>query len=158
MIKLIAAHDPNLVIGLNGDLPWKYSEDLKHFKRTTDGHTIVMGRKTFESIGSKPLPNRKNIVLSSKPILREDVISLDDPAKLFDITDQSDDIFIVGGSMLYKYYLIFADELVITQIKKEFKGDTFFPEYRDDIGEKWQVSKKVKGGDFDIIYYKRIDK
>ncbi|GAB5409238.1 MAG: dihydrofolate reductase [Balneolaceae bacterium] len=141
ILTLVAAHDPNLVIGKDGELPWRYSEDLKHFKKTTVGKTIVMGRGVFEELKEKPLPSRKNIVLTSTKKY-SNVESYSSLELAFEhIEDQ--EVFIIGGGVLYRETLDKADKLIITEIKKEYNGDTFFPEYRNTIGTKWiEVSRK----------------
>jgi len=155
-IILIAAHDPNLTIGVNGKIPWHYSEDLKFFKKTTFGYPIVMGRKTFESIGSKPLPGRPNIVLSSTLNEHDGIIVLNDPSKVFDLDFETNEIFIVGGSAIYDYFLPFAEELIITEIKHEFKGDTFFPNYRKDLKEKWIEVSREDYPDYSFLKYRVV--
>lgn len=135
-LTLVAAHDPNLVIGNNGGLPWRYPEDLKHFKNVTLGNTIIMGRGVFEELNEVPLPGRKNIVLStSKTYDNVDTYkSLEAALK----TVEEEEVFIIGGGVLYRQTIDMADKLIITVIKKKYEGDTFFPEYRDDIGTKWK--------------------
>ncbi|TNE73143.1 dihydrofolate reductase [bacterium] len=156
IVSLIAAHTPSLVIGKNGAMPWHYPEDLKHFKSTTLGFPILMGRKTFESIGSKPLPGRQNIILSNSIGQREDCIVINDPTHVFDLDLHSDKLFVVGGAVLYEYYLPFASELVITEIKNDVEGDTFFPEYRDKIGSKWIEASREIHDAFDFITYRSV--
>ncbi len=156
MISLIAAHDPNLVIGKARAIPWHYPEDLKHFKRTTLGFPIIMGRKTFESIGSKPLPGRQNVILSSSMNERDDCLIIHDPTQVFDFDKTATKVFIVGGSALYEYFLPFASELVITEIKETFEGDTFFPEYRDKIGSKWIEASREIFDAYDFVTYRAV--
>jgi dihydrofolate reductase len=155
-IILIAAHDSNFAIGINGKIPWHYPEDLKFFKKTTLGFPIIMGRKTFESIGSKPLPGRPNIILSSTLQSQEGIQILDDPAKVFDLEFDTDKLFIVGGSAIYEYFLPFAEELYITEIKESFIGDTFFPNYKKDLKEKWVEVSREEHPEFSFIKYKSV--
>ena len=123
---IIAAVAENGCIGKSGKIPWHFPEDFKHFKRVTTGHTIVMGRKTFESIGSKPLPGRKNIVLSSA--LSTSLYQGIGTIKNFkDVLDLDGDVYICGGSNLYKEALPIANEMIITHIPGKYEGDTFFP-------------------------------
>ena len=154
IITLIAAHDPNLVIGKDGELPWRYSEDLKYFKQQTLGKTMVMGRGVFEELGEKPLPGRKNIVLStSKTYASVDTYtSLEEALKNIDEAE----VMIIGGGVLYKQTLPEADRLLITEIKKEYDGDTFFPEYRDKIGEEWELISEKNTDDLRFLEYRRI--
>jgi len=127
-LSIIVAMSSNRVIGVNNSLPWHLSEDLKHFKTLTTGHTIIMGRKTYESIG-KPLPNRRNIVISRNLNAFyggiEVVHSLEDA---FSTSSNDDEVFIIGGSNIYEQSLHLAEYLYITEIKKAFEGDAFFPE------------------------------
>lgn len=147
-LTLVAAHDPNLVIGNNGELPWRYPEDLKHFKKVTLGNTIIMGRGVFEELNEVPLPGRKNIVLStSKTYDNVDTYkSLEAALKVI----EDEEVFIIGGGVLYRQTINQADRLIITEIKKEYNGDTFFPEYREDIGTKW---KEVSRDDRDHLAF-----
>ena len=128
----------NRVIGVNNTLPWHLSEDLKHFKSLTTGHTIIMGRKTYESIG-RPLPNRRNIVISRNSNTSyegvEVVHSLEDA---FSISTNDKEVFVIGGSNIYEQALSFVDQLYITEIKKSFLGDAFFPEINKQI---WKIGR-----------------
>jgi len=134
---IIAAHDPNLVIGKDGTLPWHYSEDLKFFKKMTMGSPLLMGRGVFEELNEKPLPGRLNVVLSrSKNYTHVPTFSLIDTALQY-LSDH-DKVFIIGGGEIYRQTMDMADELVITEVKEEYDGDTFFPEYRDNIGTIWK--------------------
>lgn len=155
MIKtLIAAHDPNLVIGKDGQLPWRYPEDLKHFKKHTLGQVIIMGRGVFEELGEKPLPGRTNIVLSRSKSYDnvETFTSLDEALKSVDV----EEVFIIGGGILYKETLMNADRLIITEVKKEYPGDTFFPEYRDQIGNTLELTSEEDHLDLRFLEYRRI--
>ena len=123
MINIIVAYANNRVIGKDGKIPWRLPHDSQHFKRITSGHIVVMGRKTFESIG-RPLPHRRNIVLTSSTTFAapgvEVMHSKDDVLAL-------DDVFIIGGASIYRQFLDVADRLYITEIALEIDGDTFFP-------------------------------
>ena len=123
----------NRVIGVNNTLPWHLSEDLKHFKSLTTGHTIIMGRKTYESIG-RPLPNRRNIVISRNKEAScegaEVVHSIEDA---FSISRNDNEVFVIGGSNIYEQALSLVDQLYITEIKKSFSGDAYFPEINKQI-------------------------
>lgn len=152
---LIAAHDPNLVIGKNGSLPWHYSEDLKFFKRQTMGHPIVMGRVVFEELNEKPLPGRENIVLSRSRTY-DHVKTFTDIDSALEYLKGEEKVFIIGGGEIYRQTLDRADELIITEIKKEHDGDTWFPEYRNEIGERWQEEWREPHDEFDFIIYKAI--
>lgn len=125
MISLLVAYANGRVIGKDGQMPWHLPNDLKYVKETTTGHTVVMGRKTFQSIG-KPLPNRRNVILTRdrnfKPPGVEVVHSKADVLAL-------GDVFILGGANVYKQFLDDADRLYITEIDLDTEGDTFFPEW-----------------------------
>jgi dihydrofolate reductase len=127
-ISLIVAMASNRVIGLNNQMPWHLSADLKRFKKITLGFPIVMGRKTHESIG-KPLPGRTNIVISRNPTYKPEgclvVNSIESALKAG--CQDAENIFVIGGSTLYEELLPVAGTLYITQINKKFEGDTFFP-------------------------------
>ena len=124
---LIVATDRQRGIGIRNTLPWKLAEDLAFFKRTTTGHPILMGRKTFESIG-RPLPNRRNIVISRNPDWQhagvEVVSSLEAAAELV----SQEAVFIIGGAEIYRAALPLAQTLLVTEIDQIFDCDTFFPE------------------------------
>ncbi len=130
MITIIVAIGNNYVIGKDGWMPWNLPEDLKQFKHKTLHHTVVMGRKTFESIG-KPLPNRKNLVVTRDPrwhVQGVDVIS--DFEDFLRHNHQIDDeIFIAGGAQIYRAALPYADKLIISHIDTDIEGDTYFPKW-----------------------------
>ena len=126
-ISLIVAMASNRTIGLNNKMPWHLSADLKKFKQITMGSPIVMGRKTFESIG-KPLPGRSNIIISRNLSYQQrDCLVFDNIDKAITACLEYDEIFVIGGATLYKTMLPRANTLYITQINTEFTGDTFFP-------------------------------
>jgi dihydrofolate reductase len=153
-LVLIAAHDPNLIIGSNGSLPWHYSEDLKFFKKQTMGHPIVMGRVVFEELNEKPLPGRENIVLSRSRNYEHVKTFQSIEAALHYLSDE-ETVFIIGGGEIYRQTLPDADRLIITLIKKEYEGDTTFPDYREKIGEIWEEVWREEHSDFDFIIYDR---
>ena len=129
-LGIIAAVAENGVIGVDGDLPWRLPEDLKHFKRTTSGHPIIMGRKTYESIG-RPLPRRHNIVLTRNPDYEAPgctvVQSLE--AALEVAWAEDDEVWVIGGAGLYAAALPRATRLELTEVHRSVPGDTFFPEF-----------------------------
>jgi len=154
-IIIIAAHDPNLVIGKDGKLPWHYSKDLKHFKACTYGHPILMGRKVFEELNEKPLPGRENLVLS-KTKSYTNVQCFRSKNEALKYVDTSEKLFIIGGAVVYQQFMELADYLYITKIHKPYKGDTFFPEYRDEIGAIWKEIRREKHDQLTFVNYKRI--
>jgi dihydrofolate reductase len=138
-LSIIVATDANRGIGINNTLPWHLPEDLAHFKRTTSGHPIIMGRKTFDSIG-RPLPNRRNIVITRNREWQhpgvESVGSIAEAAGLAATLLSSGDVastsaateaFIIGGAQVYAEALLLADRLIVTEIAKRFDCDAFFP-------------------------------
>ena len=134
--KLIAivAMASNRVIGRDGDLPWKLSEDLKFFKRTTMGCTILMGRKTWDSIG-KPLPGRRNVVisrsLSEVPEGVELLNSVDEVQQL--LAESGTDVFLIGGAEIYRQLLPQCQEILLSYVFEPHEGDTEFPDFEDDF-------------------------
>jgi dihydrofolate reductase len=155
MITLIAACSENRAIGKNGTLIWHIPEDLKRFKKLTLGHIIVMGRKTFESIG-KALPGRTNIILTRDKNFKADGCLVYN--KMSDILElfEKNNIFVIGGGEIYKQFLDKADRIELTLIHKNFEGDTFFPELENN----WQVVDCQKSNfediNIDYISYKKI--
>jgi len=127
-LTAVAAVSENLVIGKNNSLPWNIPEDLKRFKTLTSGSPIIMGRKTYESIG-RPLPNRINIVLTQKGYSSSDKIkvfnNLDNLLNYCE--DLDNEVFVIGGSEIYKLLEPYCSKLVITHVLKKFDGDAFFP-------------------------------
>lgn len=125
-LSMIVAMDRDGLIGKDNGLPWNHPEDLKFFRKMTTGKTIIMGRKTFDSIG-KALPNRKNIVISSKFVEAENVAtaaSWEDAIKLADMVDPDGEVFIIGGKSLYEKLIDEVDDIYVTIIDKTYKGDT----------------------------------
>jgi len=135
MISLIVAHDDNQVIGYNNGMPWHLPGDLQYFKNKTMGKPMIMGRKTFESIG-RPLPGRRNIVITRDENYRaegiEIVTSLEEAIA---IAGDVEEIMIIGGEQIFRLSMEMADRLYITKINHSFQGDTFFPSYAEDFVE-----------------------
>ena len=136
MIKAIVAMAMNRVIGNAGTIPWYLPEDFKFFQATTMGHAILMGRKTYESIG-KPLPGRENIVLSRTMPKTEGVTVIRSLDELKEPTDGRD-LFVIGGEEIYRLLLSKIQELYITKVPRTIEGDTRFPEFESafDAGTK----------------------
>ncbi|HLR63117.1 MAG TPA: dihydrofolate reductase [Lentibacillus sp.] len=145
MISLLAAMDRNRVIGYRNDLPWHLPNDLKFFKQKTTGHTIIMGRKTFESIG-RPLPNRDNVVItrrhSSKFPDEIEVINNIDTVLDWNHQEPANELFVIGGEEIFKQVLPHADRLYITLVDDVFQGDTYFPEFSE---AEWQLTSREEG-------------
>jgi dihydrofolate reductase len=127
-VSAIVAMTENRVIGFQNRLPWHLPADLKYFKTVTTGHPIIMGRKTFESIG-KPLPNRTNIILTRDPHYQMNgcVIAPSVDTAIAAAAKESQEIFIIGGAEIYRQFLPRVERLYITLVHEEFDGDTFFP-------------------------------
>lgn len=141
MISLIAAISKNRVIGKDGRLPWDLPADLAYFKKITMGHPLIMGRKTFESLG-KPLPGRQNVVITkSRNYTPQNCLIMHsiDEAKTFCKDKNS---FIIGGSQIYREFFPYADRLYITLINEDFAGDSFFPVIEPQI---WRLISQTKG-------------
>ncbi|MDO8513521.1 MAG: dihydrofolate reductase [bacterium] len=133
IISIIAAVAENLAIGKDNRLLWNIPEDLQHFKKITSGHPVIMGERTYYSIG-RPLPNRTNIVLTDKKDLEIDGVSIcHSIEEAVEIAKRADkeEIFFIGGGMVYKQALPIADKLYLTIVEGEFEADTFFPEYKN---------------------------
>ena len=156
-IALIAALGANRVIGVDGDLPWHISEDLKHFKRTTRGHTLVMGRKTFESIG-KALPRRRNIVLTRQ--LGFEAPGCETAADLATALAMAEEagedvLFVGGGESVYREALPMATDLILTRVPRVVDGDTFFPEFSEDH---WRLVERKQGEEVFFERWERVEK
>jgi dihydrofolate reductase len=140
MISFVVAMDKNRGIGKNNDLPWYLPDDLRHFKKVTMGKPIVMGRKTYESIG-KPLPGRENIVVTRDASYKAEgttiIHSVDEV-----LSRKADEICVIGGTEIFKMFLPAADRLYITEIHETFEADTFFPELDE---EQWEEVSRNAG-------------
>ena len=162
MINLIVAKASNNVIGAKNDLIWHLPNDLKHFKNLTSGHPIIMGRKTFESLG-RPLPNRTNIVVTrDKDWQAENIEKEFSLEKAIESAKKiNEDIYIIGGGNIYKQAMEFADVLYITEVHHEFEGDTYFPEIDEEIWEEVARENFMKDEKHPYAYsyvtYKRIE-
>lgn len=156
-IYLVAAVSKNGVIGANGKLPWYLPEDLRHFKQVTTGHPVVMGRKTWESIG-RPLPNRSNIVISRRPDFvapgAQVASSLDEALAL---CAGSESVMVIGGNEVFRAALPLATGLIMTEIHRDYQGDVRFPEFdRREWKETRRESRVAANGiPFDFVWYAR---
>jgi dihydrofolate reductase len=125
-LSIIVAIAKNNAIGKDNQLLWHISEDLKYFRQVTSGHTVVMGRKTFESIG-KPLPNRRNIVVSRTLAPQDGVTVAASVAEALQHAASETEVFVIGGGAIYRETFPLARKLYITQVHENYEGDTFFP-------------------------------
>ncbi len=150
-MKAIVAMSENRVIGASGGLPWHLPEDFRFFKRTTLGHPIVMGRKTYESLG-KPLPGRKNILLTHQPLEIPEVTVIHSVEELPLLTIPLDETFVIGGAAIYQLLLPACDTLFITHVHRKVEGDTFFPPFEEYFEEHAVL---LKTDSFTIREYRR---
>jgi dihydrofolate reductase len=164
-VNLIWAQDKNRVIGKDGVMPWHFSEDGKHFRKTTMGYPVIMGRKTWDSLPArfKPLPGRLNVVISSDAVTRENLSKIGcSPAKnlheALSICEQSGHhiVWVMGGAQIYAQALPLAHKLVVTEIDAEFEGDAFAP----PLDAVWRAAERekitsVNGTRLDFVTYLR---
>ena len=157
-MTIIAAMTKGHVIGKDEKLPWHIPEDMKLFKQFTTGNTVIMGRKTYESIG-RPLPNRDNIVVSSSMLAGESAVmcskdrlivcsSLD--AAVERASKNNNEIFFIGGATIYEQALPLADQMYISYVKKDYAGDVYFPKFSD---EDWVVEERKDYAEFEWVRY-----
>lgn len=163
MIALVVAFSKNRVIGKNNDLPWYLPADLKHFKDITTGKTVVMGRKTFDSIFDrlgKPLPNRRNIVLTRDKSLKINGADVYTSFETLLKEAEKEDLYIIGGAELFKMALPKADIIYATEVEADIDGDVSFPELK--ASEWLSSSKEIHKADeknahnFSFITYERV--
>lgn len=157
-LSLIVAMAENRTIGLNNELPWHLSEDLKYFKSVTMCKPILMGRKTFDSIG-RPLPGRLNIVITRNAEWQHSGVktaaSLQQAVAIAaEANPQDQEVMVIGGEEIYRTAIELADRLYITRVQAEVEGDAFFPEYKES---EWQeVSRQQPGSQGDIPYFFQV--
>ena len=162
MLSIIVAVAKNNVIGKDNQLIWHLPEDLKRFKRLTTNHTIIMGRKTFESLG-RVLPNRKHVILcndAKMSVDNENVEILEDISLLDKYIKDEEEHFVIGGATMYRLLMPYCTKMYITEINQEFDGDVSFPEI--NMSE-WKVTEREKGlkdeknpFDYEYVTYERI--
>jgi dihydrofolate reductase len=144
VISAIVAMARNYVIGKDNQLLWHLPNDLKRFRQITDGHTLIMGRKTFESL-PKILPNRHHVVITKNPnytVDSDQVTIVHSIGELRSLLDYKKDYFVIGGGMIYQTLLPLCEKLYITQIQKDFQGDTLFPMLNL---EEWEMIENIEG-------------
>lgn len=162
MIAAIAAMAENRVIGLNNSMPWQMPADLKHFKTVTSGHPVIMGRKTFASIG-RPLPNRTNIILTRDENFSATnclVVTQTDQALSLALELDQEEVFIIGGAEIYQHLMPAIQRIYLTIIHHTFEGDAFFPElnlqeWREVSREKHPADEK-NNYDYSFVVMERI--
>jgi dihydrofolate reductase len=165
-ISLIAAMAQNRVIGKDNDLPWHLPDDFAYFKQKTGGHVIIMGRKSFEALG-KPLPKRTNIVITRQTDFRAEGVTvvpsleaaLDVARPIESQTEQTAEIFVIGGAEIYALALPVADRIYLTEVQKAYDGDTRFPEFDRTVWR--ETSRQHHPADdrhetaFDFVVYEK---
>ena len=162
MLSIIVAKAKNNVIGKDNSMLWKLPDDLKRFKEKTLGHTIIMGRRTFESLG-RILPDRKHIILSRNPDFNIDsdcVKVVHSLLELQEYMDDEEEHFVIGGTIIYNLLMPYCKKMYVTQLDKEFEGDTLFPKINE---EEWNEVSREKGpedgiNDFDYEYVTYVKK
>src|SRR6478736_312729 len=148
--KAIAAMSLNRVIGNGNKIPWHLPEDFKWFKQLSTGNVVVMGRKTFESIG-KPLPNRETIILSRSQFAYPGVRTISDLSQI-DLANESREVFICGGGQVYAQALPSCSDLYLTLVKREVEGDAFFPAFEN----RFELAAELRDTpDFKILHYRQ---
>ena len=161
MLSLIVAKAKNNIIGKNNSLIWHLPDDLKRFKSLTTGHTIIMGRRTFESLG-RVLPNRHHVILCNDmemSVDNENVEILKDISELNEYINDNEENFIIGGATIYKLLMPYCSKMYITEIDRDFDGDVSFPEIDKTI---WQETSREQGPDdgendfkYDYVVYEK---
>lgn len=157
MLYHIVAIAKNRVIGKDNKLPWHFPADLKHFKKRTTGSTVIMGRKTYESIG-KPLPNRENFVLS-RGLFQSDKENLHYFSSIEEALKKvkTENAFIIGGADLYHQTLEKVDGIYLTRINADFEGDTFYPEIPDSF-EEIEIEHLQDDPTIEVVFYEKRQK
>ena len=162
MLSIIVAKAKNNIIGKDNKLVWHLPEDLRHFKELTTGHKIIMGRKTFESLG-RVLPNRKHIIFSQNPDFKvkdENVEVVHSLLQIQELVEGEEEAFVIGGAMIYNFLMPYVKKMYVTQIDQEFDGDAFFPVISENT---WKEVSREKGTknqennlDYEFVTYERI--
>lgn len=159
MLSIIVAKAKNNVIGKENKLLWHLPEDLKKFKELTSGHVIIMGRKTFESLG-KVLPDRKHVIFTNNPDFKvndENVEVVHSMLQIQEYIENEEENFVIGGAMIYNLLMPYVKKMYVTEIDKEFEGDAFFPKINLDV---WKEVSREKGTEddemkYDFVIYER---
>ena len=141
MVSIIVAIAQNGTIGDKNSLLWHIKEDMRFFRTTTSGHAVVMGRKTFESLGSRPLPKRTNIVITRADRAFEGALTAHSWEEAIRLAEGDEEIFIIGGAQIYREALRVADRMYITRVMHDYEGDTSFPDI--DLSE-WELVAEEK--------------
>lgn len=161
IVIIAAVAENNRVIGKGSDLPWHIPGDLKRFKRLTEGHPMIMGRRTFESIVHQfggPLPNRRLLVVTSSGEVDgyPDIEAFTDVGSALEAASGSERVFIGGGATIYEQFLGRADRLELTLVEGEYEGDTYFPEYEHLIGTAFEKTAEERHEGFRFVTYESV--
>jgi dihydrofolate reductase len=145
-ISIVVAIAQNNAIGKNNQLLWHLPADLKHFKQITSGHTVIMGRKTYDSIG-KPLPNRRNIVITRQPLRLEGCEVASSLNEALELCKEEAETFLIGGAQIYEQALLITHRIYLTEVHQEFEADTFFPvikpaDWKETTRENFEPNEK----------------
>lgn len=153
-ISLIAAMAANRVIGIDNTLPWRLPADLQHFKRLTLGHHILMGRKTWESLG-RPLPGRTSMIITrNREFAAAGCLVAGSPEEAIAACAGDEEIFFIGGADLYRQVLPLADRLYLTEIRRDFDGDAWFPEFDRSVWHETERRREATDGlEYDFVTY-----
>jgi dihydrofolate reductase len=140
-LSIIAAIGQNNELGYRNGLLWHIPADLKRFKTITSGHTVIMGRRTFESIGNKPLSNRRNIILTrQKEVPGSEVMLADSVPAIIRMINPNEETFVLGGGMVYELFLPYCNKLYLTVVHQNYPADTFFPDFDKSS---WEISERI---------------
>ena len=151
MLSIIAAVAENGVIGDNNSLLWHISEDLRNFKRITSGHPVVMGRKTYESLG-RPLPNRINVVITRSDSAFAGCTTVHSLAEAVSMFPSDEEVFVIGGAQIYEQALPCADRFYLTRVGRAYEGDTRFPEWDESQWHRVSCERFERGEQFDAPF------
>ena len=162
MLSIVVAKAKNNIIGKENKIIWNLPEDLNHFKNLTTGHTIIMGRKTFETLG-RVLPNRKHIIFSQNPDFKvndENVQVIHSLLQIQDLIEGKEEAFVIGGAMIYNFLMPYVKKMYVTEIGEEFEGDAFFPKINEETWKEVSREKGIKNEnnniDYEFVTYERI--
>jgi len=158
IISLIAAMDRNRLIGADNGMPWHLPADFKHFKAVTMGKPVIMGRKTFQSIG-RPLPGRQNIVVSASGFAADGITVVDSIEKALDAAGDAEEVMVIGGASFYAQIIDRADRMYLTHVDAECEGDAWFPEFNMDdwtvVAQQDYSADEKNSYSFRVVEYQR---
>ena len=156
MVSIIVAIAQNGTIGDKNSLLWHIKEDMRFFRTTTSGHAVIMGRKTFESLGSKPLPKRTNIVITRSDAKFEGVLTAHSLEEAIAMAEGDEEIFIMGGAQIYAIAMDVADRMYITHVERDYEGDTSYPEIDFTKWKLTSVERHERGEEYEYPFEFRV--